>query len=55
MNRAIKFVNNKDETLYLDESVTITDLLAMGCRGIKMEEPYSELEDNWWRAKPEGD
>lgn len=52
MSKQIKFVNNKSDEMYLDDSTTISQLIQIGCERIRFGKPDEPLEDHWWMAVP---
>jgi len=48
---AIEFVNSKGESRFVDPTLTIQDMLAMGFYDIGFCRPEKPMEENEWRNK----
>ena len=49
--KTIRFRNNKNESLFLAENLTIKDLVKMGMKKLVLiPKEQSRLPDGWWRS-----
>ena len=48
MGEKYTFINNQGQTVELDSSLTIAELVKMGMKNIRLESKDAPPEDNWW-------